>query len=49
VTDDQEKTNKLIQQNKLVGSRLLVMHRRRLIYAPWSQVLHLWWINGHCT
>jgi len=48
-TADQKKMNDFFQQNKLVESRWLAMHRRRLFCAQWSQVLQLWWINGHCT
>ena len=32
VTDDQENSNNFFQQNKLVESRLLSMHRRRPFY-----------------
>jgi len=48
VTDDQEEMINFYQQNKLVQSHWLVTHRRRS-YAPWSQVLQLWWTNEHCT
>ena len=40
VTDDQEEMNNFYQQNKLVQSRFLAVHRRRS-YAPWSQVLQV--------
>jgi len=40
VTDDQEKMNNFFQQNKLVQSHWLAMHRWRS-YALWSQVLQL--------
>jgi len=49
VTDDQETMNNFFQQNQLVESRWLVVHTRRLFYTQWSQVLQLWWINGHRT
>jgi len=38
VADDQEKMNNFFQKNKL-ESRWLAMHRRRLFYTQWSQVL----------
>jgi len=47
VTDDQEEMNIFFQQNKLVRSHWLAMHRRRF-YAPWSQVLQLLGTNEHC-
>jgi len=40
VTDDQEEMINFSQQNKLVQSHLLAMHRRRS-YAPWRQVLQV--------
>jgi len=30
-------------------SRWLAMYRWRPFYTRWSQVLQLWWINGHRT
>jgi len=46
VTDDQEKMNNSF--NKINSwKHWLAMHRRRLVCAQWSQVLQLWWINGH--
>ena len=43
------KMNNFFQQNELVESRWLALHRRRAFCAPWSQALQPWWTKGHST
>jgi len=49
VSDDRERMNYFFQQNKLVESRCIALHRQHPFYTPWSQVSHLraWGWTSH--
>jgi len=46
---DHEKMNHFFQQNKLVKLCWLAAHRQWPFNALRSQVLQIWWTNGHQT